>query len=1382
MSLGKIGKLTRSFNSVGKGTGSLKELYNSTAAIGNLNLATKYLVNNNKKNGIDKSNLTNILLGAYKDSDESAVKDAVDKAMKDSATVMGTGFTLKGIGESLKNTGSGLLTFFKPFFPVIIGSMLAGLGYAGFKFLDNQFDLTKATTTKKYQKAQEKNKTAQSDLETAQSEYDSNQERIYELRAKENRSNGESQELNNLQDQNELLGAQVSLKQRLADSTKTAEADAAQKDLNKKSMQQDYFSDGSGNYNPQAKVYVNDLDEAQAKMEYIQHLQDRYDTAYANIKERHNGNMNKITKEENETLEKQQEGIDTQKSELSEMISDISDQSQSMLKDDGTVLDKKYQGTIDQVNSIIDTYSSLMGASSNTDDKINNIFALSDYSDLQDKLEDIGKSKGSKGLKKALEDDNTYSDLLSALEDKNVSTEDLTDYIMSIADPDAKNIEGIKQNLKDEFSYNKKLNKFFKDKSDKDIEGFWDYYQSQGFDAEEYNWKKKDLSDNWDDYLETKEKTKEEGTPFSSLFKNATEDTASDIDTVTDNFQTDIGNIKSAMDKLRTGEMKNSDITDLIQQFPELADETDDLQQGLQKVATDKASTAIGKIRDAVKDTTDPKELAAADKYVQSILDSNRQIWRDFYEFVITSSNEDFVAHLGDWVIEDAFLYMYLFTLRYTMIDNRAKNIFPHWAKHYMTTAEAAEAGDKAQYYIIDDAKAAINNGYRFDLWDYDNDSSLGINNSGELTMSYGKEDTDYKEDGKPSSGYIFNAAESTIWCRIRDLMKTQLRRMYQSLPQNCFSAEHLINEFDAWQNQFPEELWRLHYDRLYFRTYRGVMLPGKTEITKTDRFVKEMMNGRKKYQRRQWERDQHFYMGSKFVHTDITSDQIMFRCNTPKDAIVKPDYTLKIVPYSDMYVSVLYGNSSDITQVRAKAGQEYELKTNLTNMDDTAILIYGASRIQALNDLSACYIHDNDFSKASKLKTLIIGNNTEGYQNTFLTNLNMGNNTLLDTLDVRNCPNLTGTINLSACENLISLYADGTIVTSVSFANHGKITYVHLPETINNLTFQNLKNLTDFNIPSYKNLEKFICESSTFDALSVVKAAIDSLKSARITDIDWNLEDTTLLKKLAKIQGEDESGSTTAHAVLTGKVHVPVIRAQELKALKALVDGKAAASHGHSISQISNLQATLDGKAASSHTHTIASVTGLQDALNGKAASSHTHAIANITGLQDALNGKASSGHTHSTFSGEIHFSVGNYTDPADGISTAIKASGGIASDVFYEGTIKLSDKYQPKGSYAAASHTHTIAQITNLQSTLNGKANSSHTHNYAGSSSSGGAANSAVKLSTARNFSISGGATAAAVSFDGSGNVALSVTSLNTDYLNNGSNTLILACGGAA
>ena len=225
---------------------------------------------------------------------------------------------------------------------------------------------------------------------------------------------------------------------------------------------------------------------------------------------------------------------------------------------------------------------------------------------------------------------------------------------------------------------------------------------------------------------------------------------------------------------------------------------------------------------DCCGDSKDGSAIST-DEEKEKIRTNNRQIWRDFYEFIVTSSNEDFVAHLGDWVIKETTLYFYLVTLRYSMIDNRAKNVFPHWAKHYMSTSEAAEAGDKAQYYTIDDDAAAIHNGYRFDFWAYDMDTQLGINNSGELVFPYGKEDTDYKEDGNPSSGYVFNAAESTLWCRIRDLMQPQLRNMYQSVDANCWSDTHLINEYKAWQNQFPEELWRLHYDRLYFRTYRAV-------------------------------------------------------------------------------------------------------------------------------------------------------------------------------------------------------------------------------------------------------------------------------------------------------------------------------------------------------------------------------------------------------------------------------------------------------------------------------------------------------------------------------------------------------------------------------
>jgi hypothetical protein len=61
-------------------------------------------------------------------------------------------------------------------------------------------------------------------------------------------------------------------------------------------------------------------------------------------------------------------------------------------------------------------------------------------------------------------------------------------------------------------------------------------------------------------------------------------------------------------------------------------------------------------------------------------------------------------------------------------------------------------------------------------------------------------------------------------------------------------------------------------------------------------------------------------------------------------------------------------------------------------------------------------------------------------------------------------------------------------------------------------------------------------------------------------------------------------------------------------------------------------------------HNQAISTITGLQTALDGKAALSHSHIIADVTGLQAALDGK------------------------------------------------------QAAGSYAAASHTHTSSEITDL------------------------------------------------------------------------------------
>lgn len=79
--------------------------------------------------------------------------------------------------------------------------------------------------------------------------------------------------------------------------------------------------------------------------------------------------------------------------------------------------------------------------------------------------------------------------------------------------------------------------------------------------------------------------------------------------------------------------------------------------------------------------------------------------------------------------------------------------------------------------------------------------------------------------------------------------------------------------------------------------------------------------------------------------------------------------------------------------------------------------------------------------------------------------------------------------------------------------------------------------------------------------------------------------------------------------------------------------------------------------------------------------------------------------------------------------------AGGGTTTKTYHRYTAsKLWNYIKSKAdsTYAAKSHTHAIADITNLQTSLDGKAAANHNHNYAGSSSAGGAATSANKLNT--------------------------------------------------
>ena len=574
---------------------------------------------------------------------------------------------------------------------------------------------------------------------------------------------------------------------------------------------------------------------------------------------------------------------------------------------------------------------------------------------------------------------------------------------------------------------------------------------------------------------------------------------------------------------------------------------------------------------------------------------ANIEIWRQMYTWMVTSTDEAFAAEIGDWFYKDAALYAYLFTEQYTMMDNRAKNTFWHWAKFYVSQDEyntsdicydavsddavydssityytkdegySVWTGDwnarpqlyvHNNYYEINDAAAAIHEGYRFDFWDYDNDSALGIDNTGALGLSYGKEDIDLTVDDDPTSKSVYNAADSVFWRRIRLLLHDDLMAMYQRLENSgCWSASGFIEEFDAWQNQFPEELWRKDMERKYIRPYFGTSYDNSTTesadgqtVKKSSQYLVDMLNGRKKYQRRQWVRDQTVYMGTKYLASSITNNNIMLRCYEPSGAVIAPDYTLRIVPYTDMYLSVMFGSGNRATQVRAKAGVEYELKCpiSMSGATDIPFYIYAASNIQELSDLSACYFTTNNFASATKLKKLKIGSDVAGYSNQLtVLNLGTGRHDLLEVLDVTNCHNLvgtsnSGTMNLAGCGRLREFYAGGTNISSVIFATNGRLETAVLPDTITGLTMIGLDKLINF-VANYDNLVTLNLEGGTIDNRALIEEAYDTIRSLRIVDVNWtgnekSFANTVILNALSDMDRMYDT-FISGHAHIAGDV-----------------------------------------------------------------------------------------------------------------------------------------------------------------------------------------------------------------------------------------------------
>lgn len=166
------------------------------------------------------------------------------------------------------------------------------------------------------------------------------------------------------------------------------------------------------------------------------------------------------------------------------------------------------------------------------------------------------------------------------------------------------------------------------------------------------------------------------------------------------------------------------------------------------------------------------------------------------------------------------------------------------------------------------------------------------------------------------------------------------------------------------------------------------------------------------------------------------------------------------------MYIVVKVGSVT--TSVRAKRATPYVISFNSITLNDTEIYVYLASKVSSIGDLSALYVGYCNIAYASKLQDLLIGTDTEGYQNTVLTpehgGVSFGNNPLIRKVDLQNCPGLTQAVDMSGCQGLREFYAEGSGITGVTFSKGGRLEIVALP-AVSMVSLLNQKYISSFTV-----------------------------------------------------------------------------------------------------------------------------------------------------------------------------------------------------------------------------------------------------------------------------------------------------------------------------
>ena len=361
------------------------------------------------------------------------------------------------------------------------------------------------------------------------------------------------------------------------------------------------------------------------------------------------------------------------------------------------------------------------------------------------------------------------------------------------------------------------------------------------------------------------------------------------------------------------------------------------------------------------------------------------------------------------------------------------------------------------------------------------------------------------------------------MWNNVRDAFPSELRSMYQSLrAEGLISYEEVENRFETHQHTWPEAIFN---EDAYFKYVKPFIDDGEDNLA--------MCLGSKEQQRKWWLYNRFRYIDSKYNSGNALSSYIQARVYHKSD--------LDVTPYADIYASAYF--DSNLVQARA----ERNIVTTVESPEawdpggaDAVLRIYSADQIKSLGDMSQFYVGDISFAAATKLQEVKLGDADANYNNEHLVNVGFGNNTLLSSIDIRNCPNLTQMVDVSGCTGLETVHLEGTNVAGIHLADASAIRELYLPASITNLTLKNQTKLETLEIADMSNIETLWVEGAMADdAIDWIDDIASSNRKLRIVGFDKTFESdsdfNSLWDKIRVSMGLDDSGLNAQYAYLNG-------------------------------------------------------------------------------------------------------------------------------------------------------------------------------------------------------------------------------------------------------